>query len=89
MRNQRKPCILYSFSFTFYNILTGQFVYNRKGNDPTNAILKCDIVPICGRQGDFTKHVAEVIGKCISVSPEDRYADAGEMRKALKKALRQ
>lgn len=80
---------VFSIGATFYNMLTGQFVYNCKGRDPTNAILKGDIVPIGGRQGDFSKSVAEVIDKSISVLPEARYTDAGEMRKALEKALRQ
>jgi eukaryotic-like serine/threonine-protein kinase len=84
-----KPvCDVWSMGATFYNMLTGQFPRDfPRGQDPIEVILKDVVVPIGKRDKTIPTRVAEVIDRSLSSKPADRYADAGEMRQALEKAL--
>jgi hypothetical protein len=52
-----------------------------------DAILKGEIVPIRNRDSGIPKRVAEVIDRSLAAKAAERFQDAGEMRKALEKAL--
>jgi serine/threonine-protein kinase len=79
---------VWSMGATFYNLLTGRFPRDvRRGQDPMDAILKGEIVPIRNRDSGIPKRVAEVIDRSLADKPAERFQDAGEMRKALEKVL--
>lgn len=79
---------VWSMGATFYNMITGQYPREfRRGQDPMDAILKGDIVPIRKRDSGIPKQLAEVIDRSLANKPGDRYQNSGHMRKALEKAL--
>jgi hypothetical protein len=51
------------------------------------AILRGDIISICNRKHSISKGLAGVIDKSLLNNPLQRYQDAGEMKKALEKAI--
>lgn len=77
---------VWSIAATFYYALTGYLPCEfRKGEDPLEAILRGSMIPILKRNNQISKGVANVIDKSLSITPENRFQDAGQMRKALKK----
>ncbi len=79
---------IWSIAATFYFVLTGELPREmRKGQDPMEAILSGNIMPIRNRNSHITKGVANVIDRALSNNPNDRYQDAGDMKKALEKAI--
>jgi eukaryotic-like serine/threonine-protein kinase len=77
---------VFSLGATFYNMLTGEYVYDfEKDAEPLRAILDDKIIPIRKRRELPTK-LTEIIDRAIASDPEKRYANAGDMRKALKRA---
>lgn len=79
---------VWSMGATFYNMLTGQWPRDfRRGQDPVEAILHGEIVPIRKRDSRIPARMAEVIDRSLASKPADRYQSAGEMRQALEKAL--
>ena len=76
---------IFSIGATFYNILTGNYVYDfQSGTDPLLAILEGRVIPISKRR-NLPKKLAAVIDKAISPEMEDRYQTAMEMKKELEK----
>jgi serine/threonine protein kinase len=79
---------IWSISATFYNMLTGNFPRDfRLGQDPIAVVLSGIIVPIRKRNANIPSKVAEVIDRALAVDVNERYQDAGEMLKAMQKAL--
>lgn len=79
---------VWSMGATLYNMLTGRVPRDtRRGQDPMEAILHGQIVPIRKRDSSIPKSVAEVIDRALDNSIKNRYKDADGMRKALEKAL--
>jgi hypothetical protein len=79
---------IFSIGATFYNILTGNYVYNiQYGTDPLLAILEGKVIPISKRR-NLPKQLVAVIDKAISPEMEDRYQTAIEMKKELEKVTR-
>ncbi len=79
---------IFSVGATFYNMLTGEPVYDfRRGVDPIRTILDGKLISIKKRGVKIPGSVARVIDKSISVKPEDRYPTAVEMYDALKNAI--
>jgi hypothetical protein len=79
---------VWSIGATFYNMLTGNFPREfRPGQDPIAVVLGGVIIPIRRRDASIPRSVAEVIDKAVEVNVKDRYQNAGEMLKAMQKAL--
>ena len=79
---------VWSMGATLYNMLTGRFPRDmRRGQDPMEAILHGEIVPIRKRDSGIPRKVAEVIDRALDNNVKNRYKDAAGMRKALAKAL--
>lgn len=79
---------VWSIAATFYVIITGELPREfRKGQDPMEAILRGNIIPIRNRNSHIAKGIATIIDKSLSNNPKDRYQDASEMKKALEKVI--
>jgi len=79
---------VWSLGATFYCMLTGHGPRDfPPGVDPMEVVLGGKAVPIRRRDATLPKKLAEVIDRSLAVKPEDRFQDASEFRRALKKAL--
>ena len=79
---------IFSIGATFYNMLTGDYVYDlNRGEDPLVAILAGKVIPIRKRR-NVPKKLAAVIDKSLSPEAKDRYQTAIEMKKDLQKAMK-
>lgn len=79
---------VWSVGATFYNMLTGQLPRDfRRGQDPVEVVLQGRIVPIRTRDSSIPAKLADTIDRALANEPAQRFRDAEEMRKALKKAL--
>jgi hypothetical protein len=78
---------VFSAAATFYQMLSGELLYDFKGKDQAAVILDGNIRPILTLRPELPGRTAEVINKALSYYPENRYADAGEMLVALREAL--
>jgi serine/threonine protein kinase len=81
---------VWSLGATFYVMLTGQLprVDTRERRlDPIRLVLEGAQVPIQRRDPTVPAAVAEVIDRALETDPRARYQDAGEMRRALERAL--
>ena len=82
------PVDVYSIGVTFYQLLTGEFPLEFiKGKDPLLVILQDPVVSIKKRNPKLPQSLADVIDKAVAKEPGQRYKDAGEMLKAMKKVL--
>lgn len=79
---------VFSSAATMYQMLSGKLLYDFKDKDQVTTILDGNIIPILTLCPDLPGRFAEVINKSLSYYPENRYADAGEMLKAVKKSLK-
>jgi tRNA A-37 threonylcarbamoyl transferase component Bud32 len=79
---------VWSIGATFYNMLTGQLPRDiRHGQDPLEVVLTGAIVPIRKRDSSIPAKLAEVIDRALANDAKERFQDAGEMLKAIKKAM--
>lgn len=51
------------------------------------AVLTQNAIPIGDRDSSIPKPVGRVIDRALAMQPKDRYADGGELKRALGKAL--
>ncbi len=87
-RHLKPASDVWSIGATFYNMLTGNFPRDfRPGQDPIAVVLNGIIVPIRERDANIPAKVAEVVDRALALDVKDRYQDAGEMLKAMKKVL--
>lgn len=77
---------LYATAATLYYLLTCQFIYDQisEGGDLIRTLLEEPPVPVRRRRADIPVGLAEVLERCLSREPKDRYATAAEMRRALR-----
>ena len=77
---------LYATAATLYYLLTCQYIYDEAdgGGDLIRMLLENEPIPIRSRRPDIPKGLADVISKCLTREPNDRYPDAATMRRALK-----
>ena len=77
---------LYATAATLYYLLTCQFIYDQvsEGGDLIRTLLEEPPVPVRKRRGDIPLALANVLEKCLSRDPKDRYPTALEMRRALR-----
>ncbi len=78
---------VWSIGATFYNMLTSQFPRDYKGQGPIEMVLHSPVIPIRKRDVGIPAKVAEVVDRALALDVKDRYQDAGEMLKAMKKVL--
>ena len=84
----RPVCDIWAMGATCYNILTGAYPRSQKpGQDPLNAILQNEIVPLRQRVPTIPAPLAEVIDRSLASIERDRYQDGGEMYEALEHAF--
>ena len=78
---------VWSAAATLYFLLTGAFPRDfERGDDPMEVILRGSIIPI-DRRCSCPSKVAKVINTALSNDVADRYEDAGEFHKALRRAM--
>lgn len=86
----RPVCDIWAMGATCYNILTGTYPRSqRPGQDPIDAILRNDIVPLRQRASHIPAPIAGVIDRALATIERDRYQHAGEMYEALLHAFAQ
>ncbi|HEU5229923.1 MAG TPA: serine/threonine-protein kinase, partial [Ktedonobacteraceae bacterium] len=84
----RPVCDIWAMGATCYNILTGAYPRSQQpGQDPLNAILQNEVVPLRQRAPSIPAPVAEVIDRALASIERDRYQDGGEMYEALEHAF--
>lgn len=80
---------VWSLAATLYVMVTGALPRDfPKGKDPMEVILRGDIIPVRDRDPHVPARLAKVLDRALSHSAKDRYADAGVMLKAMRRALR-
>jgi eukaryotic-like serine/threonine-protein kinase len=80
---------VWAMGATIYFMLTGSVPRPSKlGQDPINAILSGQIIPIRQCDPKIPTGIATVIDRSLAVDAKDRYQTAGEMLKALTVALK-
>jgi serine/threonine-protein kinase len=77
---------LYATAATLYYLLSTKYIYDEPagGGDLIRMLLEEQPVPIRRRRPDVPQPLASVIEKCLARDPNERFTDAGSMRKALK-----
>jgi serine/threonine-protein kinase len=79
---------VWSMGATFYNMLTGQVPRDfRRGQDPMEAILRGDVVPMRKRDSGIPRKLAEVIDHAIADKAKDRFQTAAEFLRELRRVL--
>ena len=78
---------VFSSAATLYHMLTGALLYDFTDRDQSETIIDSNIQPIQDLRPDLPAAIADVVGKALSYSPENRYANAQEMLDAFKLAL--
>ena len=79
---------IWSLAATFYAMLTGALPRDfPKDKDPIEVILGGNIIPVRKRDNQIPLSLAQVLDQALAHRAQDRYADAGEMLVAMKKAL--
>ncbi|MBD0370238.1 MAG: serine/threonine protein kinase [Pyrinomonadaceae bacterium] len=79
---------LYSLGATLYHLLTGQFPIESASRATLLWAGQTDpLAPAIQVNSQVTPEVSEVLARAMQLRPEDRFADALEMRQALREAL--
>lgn len=79
---------VWSIAATFYHLLSGQFPLDFPANrDPVEVILHDDPVPLRRRHAELPAAICKVLDGALLTNPKKRYANAAELKAALKKAL--
>ncbi len=76
----------YSAAATLYNLLTGQFIMDLKGDfqKKMRRILNDKPVPIRQRRPDLPEELAEVIHRALAREPNRRYPSVAHLRRELR-----
>ena len=85
LRESQPPVDLYAAGATLYWLLTGRPVYDlpRGLSKQILMVLQDAPVPIRSRRPDLPAGLAAVIDRSLAREPEQRFADAKDMRRAL------
>jgi len=80
---------VWSTGATFYWMLTGHLPREMpRDGDPLQTILETRATPIARHKPDLPPALAAVIDRALAFEAADRFADAGEFRAALDRAVR-
>ncbi|HEX2618997.1 MAG TPA: serine/threonine-protein kinase, partial [Phototrophicaceae bacterium] len=89
MSNTLTPAVdIYALGVTLFQMLTGRVPY--EANTPLGVLMLHAHDPIPNMQdirSDVNSNVQHVVEKTMAKAPQDRYATAGDMAKALSEAL--
>lgn len=85
-RESRTASDLYSAGAALYMLLTGCYVYDFSEalNRQMLSVLQEDPVPVRSRRPALAQGLADVVHRALARNPEDRFADAESMRRALR-----
>ena len=84
----KPPTDVFEIAATFYHMLTGEIIWDfTQDREALLVILEDKVKPIRDINRDIPWKLADVIDRSLSTKPGDRYKDAGEMLKAMRKAL--
>ncbi len=77
---------LYSTAATLYFLITGEFIYDEvaEGGDLIRMLLEDPPVPIAHRRPEVPHALAQVMARGLARDPNDRYATAGALRRAIR-----
>jgi hypothetical protein len=79
---------IWSIGATFYHMLTNQFPRDAENPEAMlAAMFTKQIIPIRQRDSSIKRSIADVIDRALLEDPEQRFANAGEMLQAMKKAI--
>ena len=82
----KPPSDVWSLGAVLYHMLTGNSPRDfLRGRDPIEIVLRGNIVPVRQRDPSVPRDLARVIDRSLSRNVEDRYQNAGEMLRALRK----
>ena len=80
---------IFSLGATCYQLLCGQLPF---GDGPlsetTNRILSSDHTPLAQLRPDLTVQTRAIIDRCLATAPEDRYATAEDVVRAVRHAIK-
>ena len=81
----RPPVDLYATGATLYWLLTGHYVYDLPRGFASQIIMVMQgtPVPVRSRRPQIPAGLAAVIDRSLAREPEQRFADAKDMRRAL------
>ncbi|HLG62026.1 MAG TPA: FHA domain-containing serine/threonine-protein kinase [Ktedonosporobacter sp.] len=89
-KHVRPVCDIWAMGATCYNILTGTLPRSQQPEqDPIEAILRNEIIPLRQRAPHIPAQIAGVIDRALATIERDRYQHAGEMYEALMHAFAQ
>lgn len=75
---------VWSIGALFYHLLTGMCPRDfQPDQDPLDAILNNEVVPIQNRGVQIPEPIAKVINRALSENLEDRYRNASELKEAI------
>jgi eukaryotic-like serine/threonine-protein kinase len=85
LRESRPPVDLYAAGASLYWLLTGRHIYDlpRGLSNQILMVLQKAPVPIRSRRPDIPARLAAMIDRSLAREPEQRFADAKDMRRAL------
>lgn len=85
LREAKPAADQYSAAATLYGLLTNKHVhdYPHSAVQQMILILQRDPVPIRSRRPEIPEELADVIHRALQREPTDRFANVGEMRRAL------
>jgi serine/threonine-protein kinase len=85
LRESKPPVDLYAAGATLYWLLTGRQIYDlpRGLSKQILMVLQDPPVPIRSRRPDIPAGLADVITRSLAREPEQRFANAKDMRRAL------
>jgi serine/threonine protein kinase len=87
-RQVRPVSDVWSMAATVYFLLTGQYPRDfEAGRDPLAVILHGGVVPIARRDPALPADLAAVLDRALEDDPARRFADAGELVRALRAVL--
>jgi len=83
-----KPADVFALGATLYSLLAGKPPFT---GDTAMAIMIATLqqphTPLPGLRPDVSAATVELIDRCLAKKPEERYADAAQLRKALEDCL--
>jgi serine/threonine-protein kinase len=89
-REAKPPADQYAAAAALYHLLTGRFIFDFEGlssRERLSTILCDPPIPIRQRRAEIPATLADVIHKALDKNAMRRFASAGEMQRALEKAL--